>query len=383
MLQLCWRRMLINNPDKLGFYYTPTQKSYNKLDIISSVDTYVSYNFNDEVYTKVNWLVPPNISLWELYKTRARQIREKYDYCVIFYSGGSDSQNILDAWLDAGCKVDEVATFHYFKGSGNKYSFMNAEVTHVAFPRIKKLQETHKFKFREIDISDDVVDIFSNNEFVDDYATWASQYLSPNNYAKINWRTKNNDYTKMITAGKTVCFIWGADKPSVFVDETGKWYFQFMDIFSDSINPWTQRNAINLGLYDELFYWTPDLPEMIVKQAHAIKQFCTTNNNRQHYTTEKTRFGYNRALNMFLTPHAVKNIIYPTWDPATFCDGKTLSSVWSLRDQWFIHSGLQSANKFKSASLSLINAVPAHYRRDITNPLEGIIPSVSNRYYLE
>ena len=70
------------------------------------------------------------------------------------YSGGSDSQNVLDAWVDSGCKLDEVATWHNLDASGDKYDVMNSEINLVVLDRIKKLQEQHAdIKFRLFDIS--------------------------------------------------------------------------------------------------------------------------------------------------------------------------------------------------------------------------------------
>ena len=101
------------NSDIFGFYQVSNYKTYSKLEAIDYKNVYggnIHWNFNDELFSSVDWTNEPQSSLWDLYKQRVKQIREKYDYCVLWYSGGSDSHNILHAWLDSGYKLDEIAT---------------------------------------------------------------------------------------------------------------------------------------------------------------------------------------------------------------------------------------------------------------------------------
>ena len=48
------------------------------------------------------------------------------------------------------------------------------------------------------------------------------------------------------------------------------WYFAFNDILDNCVNPFVQQRY-NDGWYDELFYWSPDYPEIVIKQAHTVK----------------------------------------------------------------------------------------------------------------
>ena len=103
--------MLINqtitlSPDKFGYYKVGDFKTYSKIEAIeisNKLKTPSQWYFNENVYSKINWLEEPSVDLWELYKQRARQIRENYDYVVLWYSGGSDSHNMLNAWIDSYC----------------------------------------------------------------------------------------------------------------------------------------------------------------------------------------------------------------------------------------------------------------------------------------
>ena len=159
--------MITIHPDKFGFYTVGDYKTYSKIEAIQLSKTTAEpsvWHFNDEVFSAANWTQDPPIDLLELYKARARQIRDNYDYIVLFYSGGSDSHNILKCWLQADCKIDEIASFYNYDATKDKQSYLNAEITNVVIPHIELLkQHGFDFKFRLIDISQLSLDVI--NEF--------------------------------------------------------------------------------------------------------------------------------------------------------------------------------------------------------------------------
>ena len=68
--------------------------------------------FHDDAFSKYPWHIEPEASLDQLYDARARQLREKYDYVVLSYSGGSDTHNILESFIRQGLHIDEIVTNH-------------------------------------------------------------------------------------------------------------------------------------------------------------------------------------------------------------------------------------------------------------------------------
>lgn len=373
--------MILPHPDKAGYYRVGDRKTYSKVEALewqSSTGIWSEWQFNREIFDRYDWITEPSVDLWTLYKERARQIRETYDYCVIFYSGGSDSHNLLSAWIDADCKIDEIATFHYYSGSGNKYSFMNAEVTLAALPFIQELRKTMNFEFRLIDMSQDIVDLIKN--FKKDYRYIVSKNVSPNNHAKIYWRENIPEYRQRINRGERVCFVWGSDKPVIHYD--GKFFIRFLDIVDNCVGPYCQQNFYN-GYFDELFYWTPDLPALISKQAHVIKKFCTTINDQKWYQSDFTDFGFNPKIKKYLTADSIKQILYPRWDPNTFCDGKSRSFVWSDRDMWLINGNIDETHQFRQLSAELMNGLDKFWVNQPDDKLKGIKNHVSPKYYIE
>ena len=100
----------------------------------------VQYHFNDDVYGSIDWSIEPLESIQDLYFQRARQIREKYDYLVLMFSGGADSYNVLMSFVHAGVKLDEIAHLTYYKADKDKKSFMNREIFETAYPTALELK---------------------------------------------------------------------------------------------------------------------------------------------------------------------------------------------------------------------------------------------------
>ena len=103
----------VKNP-KLGFYEVGKDIFYNKVEALEAATRLkipfesVHWNFNDEVFKRLDWTQEPDLTLTSLYEARARQLREKYDYIIINCSGGSDSTTALFSFINQGLHVDEI-----------------------------------------------------------------------------------------------------------------------------------------------------------------------------------------------------------------------------------------------------------------------------------
>jgi hypothetical protein len=369
-------------PDKFGFYKVGERSTYSKFEAIewskqSNINT--EWDFNRSVFDFIDWKTEPEIDLWTLYKLRAKQIRDSYDYVVLWYSGGSDSHNILHAWLDAGLKIDEIATTWNYEATGDYFNHYNAEISNVVLPDIKLLQQKYELKFRLVDISQYCVDLFQSwgNEF--EYHI--NFHPSVNNPAKHLFRDKITDYKDMIEAGKKVCFVWGKEKPFLRL-ENGKHYFQFSDNIDNCVGPYVQRNYYK-GWYDELFYWTPDLPLIPVKQAHVIKNFLDNTTNTSFFeNVRENRYqtnGISKQLNMHLRDDVIKTLIYPKWSNTIFCNGKAPSFAYSLRDSWFLESNINEATRY----YEMIDSYYKKTEHDESKKRRNIVPHYSPKYWIE
>jgi hypothetical protein len=341
--------MITFNPDKFGYYQVGDRSTYSKLEAIEWSrlnNDAVQFIFNDTAFSAIDCTQEPITPLWEMYKDRARQIREAYDYVVLWYSGGSDSHNMLWAWIEAGLKIDEIATTWNYESTGDLQNHYNAEITNVVLPDIKTLQDKGlEFKFRIVDISQHCIDLFEK---------WGNQFeyninchFSPNNPARSMFRESIKEYKDLIDQGKKVCFVWGKEKPMMGYDlETKRHYFHFLDNSDNCVSPHVQKNYYK-GWYDEFFYWTPDYPLIPVKQAHVIRNFINSVHDETLYSGFRHNTnGYSPYNDKFLHEKVVKLLLYPKWSNDIFCNGKTSSFTYSMRDDWFWKSNLEQKNKF-------------------------------------
>lgn len=374
---------MFSSADKFGYYTVGDRKTYSKFEAIQwqqSSGLFPEWNFNKFIYENVNWKVEPNIDLWTLYKERARQIRETYDYVVLWYSGGSDSHNLLSAWIDADLKIDEIAATWNYEVTGDLQNHYNAEITNVVLPDIERLQKAgFDFKFRLVDSGKNIVELFS--DFNLDFEYFVNRHFSLNNPARHTLREKVDDYRNMIAAGKKLCFVWGLEKPTLYYDN-GRYYTQFTDQFDNVIGPYVQQRA-SQGWYDEAFYWSPDMPSITVKQAHILKNFVSSVNDEHFYQDKFTQYGYNPNIKKYLKVETVKILLYPKWNNSIFCNGKAPSMVYSERDFWFFESNLAQRERFDNIVASYFKTIGNFWANDEKDYLKGIKGHISPRYYLD
>lgn len=369
--------MITFNPDKFGFYKVGHKTTYSKFEAVEwskrSPDK-LEWDFNRNVFDAIDWKKEPDGDLWEMYKERARQIRAAYDYVVLWYSGGSDSHNMLCAWIEAGCKIDEIATTWNYEATGDYQNHYNAEIKNVVLPDIKLLQEKFQFKFRIVDISQFCVDLF--DAWKTEFEYNVNFHLSPNNPARNIFREKIDDYKNIIEQGKKLCFVWGKEKPMLSHDNQ-KTYFQFYDNIDNCVGPYVQHNY-HKGWFDELFYWNPDYPLIPVKQSHVILNFIKHCDDIIHFTEKFSYNGYSKRFKKYLKDETVKMLLYPKWSNDIFCNGKTSSFTYSIRDEWFLKSNLDYLKRFHEITNSC-------YR--LINPSDrvrrNLLPLHSKRYVLE
>ena len=132
----------MNYADIFGVYRVGDFDFYSKVEAIemhTKTGIHPYWDFNEAVYRSRDWTVEPSVDLSELYRRRAQQLRDKYDYLVLWYSSGADSDNVLRSFLDNDILIDEVASFVNFEGNGDKDDYyLNGEVYNIAAKNIEK-----------------------------------------------------------------------------------------------------------------------------------------------------------------------------------------------------------------------------------------------------
>lgn len=329
--------------DKFGFYKVDSLKFYSRFDaeqVSTRSNKPITWHFNDEEFSNFDWTVEPVQSLAELYAARARQIRENYDYVVLWYSGGADSQNILDAFVNNNIPLDEIASYTNYDATKKTDDWLNAEIYNLTVPAVKHIQETVQpwVKHTIVDISQLAVDFFKNRVNKFDWIYHTNFYLGPNNIARTFIAESQPSWQKLIDQGKRVAFVWGVEKPKI-AGVNGNYYTMFTDTVDHAVPVAQQLNGTN-GIFHELFYWSPDCKDLLAKQAHVIKKFFKSAAASSPYLTDQILTRSSVAVVegkiKYLTPDGVNRLIYPTWKPVPF-QAKPASLIFTDRDTWFFN----------------------------------------------
>jgi hypothetical protein len=246
------------------------RKTYSKLEAFewSGQDlSKVEWNFNREVFSTYNWKIEPNQDINYFYDKRAKELREKYDYIILWYSGGYDSHNILKTFIDNNLHLDEIITIFPRKDimSEERYEYENYTSKKLNFYR-DILSNT---KITTLEYADMFIDMVKNDLIGDNVLYEINSKIS--NFTLIRDRIKKELYQKYIEKGKKVCFLFGIDKPTIQYRN-----MRFYSSFSDHIiaTYMSARDQFD-SLYDvnyEFFYWDPNSVPMMIKQSHILKQ---------------------------------------------------------------------------------------------------------------
>jgi hypothetical protein len=326
---------LENNP-KLGYYMVGDKKFFAKPQALVEATKsghFPEWHFNRPVFEKIVWDQEPETDLRLLYRLRAQQLREKYDWIRVEASGGGDSTTAIFSFLLNGIHLDEVV-FRYPKtGEKNmsndpfntKCENTLSEWEFAARPLLNWISQNHPaVKCTVHDYSENML-AGSTDE------TWVfntKDYFQPGHAFKHD-NIGMIDHRKDADAGKRICVLYGIDKPKMCIRD-GKWYVYFMDLQANHSNSvvYEYNNITN-----EYFYWTPDLPEIVHKQAHLIKNWFMLPQNK--FLQYLVRWPNHSIAHRTAYEQMVKPLIYPDYDPATFQVAKPTNSFYNEMDHWF------------------------------------------------
>lgn len=299
----------------------------------------IHWNFNEDVFTKYNWQIEPPHDMRYYYHLRARQLREKYDYLILNLSGGSDSVTALYSFIQQGLHLDEVVVRHATSGTKKylpnhkNYDPTNefSEFEFAAKPVLNWLSNVSpKTKITVHDFSKDVLD--DSLVWDENFIHWTGDYVTPGCIVRYNHAT-NIEQLREFDKGKKVGIIFGVDKPRVI--------YQHEDvnlIFMDRPVHIALPATVNSGFSNqtvELFFWSPELPELVAKQAHLIKKwFEHPLNQRLNYMLNFWWLSSSRNRTAYES--CIKGIIYQDYDLNTFQCDKPTKSVFQEWDYWLL-----------------------------------------------
>lgn len=329
--------MLLSKSRNRGCYQVGNRLFINKaeaLQVASALNLKLQWWFNDAVFQAIDWSIPIETSLPELYRQRAQQIRDKYDFVSLFFSGGVDSANILYTFVSNNILLDEIVMMRpgslsnknddTDRRSDNIYS----ELEYAALPFINKYVTDKRTKIRFIDLEEHTRAFLSNDSLAAQYHTSLSN-MSCNDIPKIAIAVLDPVWNSLYAKGISVGHIQGCDKPAVRINSNGQYYIQFKDIFTFNFEPLfsTAQSEVQAKYQShELFYWSPELPQLVIKQCQVVKAYSEGNPVAKAELLKARQGQYNNTEN-----HEI-NAIYPVEVKAIRDLFLTHKQTWNIYD---------------------------------------------------
>jgi hypothetical protein len=188
-----------------------------------------------------------------------------------------------------------------------------------------------------------------------------------------------SEQKNLANSGKKICALYGIDKPRVCLINN-EWYLFFIDVQANHANPIIGDYT---NITSELFYWTPDLPELLAKQAHMIRHwFDMPHNHNMRHLTEPDSL--TRIEKRTTYEQLVKSIIYPDYDLTTWQTAKPRNSFYNEMDTWFYVNckDTQLFSAWESGLNYLIDKIDSKYLGYVNNVPVGLTTFSSPFYYL-
>lgn len=224
----------------------------------------IHFYFADDEHAKHDWTVEPEEDINDLIDQRVREIRDQYPYVALWYSGGYDSQSILDSFIRQNIRLDEIVIYsrpwldHQYNIE-HEYAYRFADYvkkTHWPGLKINVIFYNHQSLF-------DFYQYYGTDWIYHDYGSLACF----NKYHRASTAYFQKEFRDIAnTIGRVD--INGVDKPRVNLYQ-GKWYSQMPDraLYFVFNSPY------------ELFYISPSATKLYIKQTWmAIRWFESLQN---------------------------------------------------------------------------------------------------------
>ena len=329
---------------RLGHYSVNDKIFFEKLDAILYANqtlSEVNWHFHDEILNSIDWSIEPETSLDEFYKIRAQQIRDQYDYVVVMCSGGADSTNVIWSFLDNGIHVDEVVASAPMSGLRNwkdnttdlTASNTMSETVYVQLPLLNEI----KTKYPNVKIS--INDYFENiiNFKTDEWLLRGGEWIHPSGVARYNLEQLTH-LRNLAESGKKIGIVYGIDKPCIkFVGDTV--LTQISDLAVNVQRPAFDKDYPNVE--NVLFYYSYELPQMMVKQAHQVTKWVALPENKD---VLKLVWDSSKHSNLYFAQNRIRHshyeraivpCIYPSTHRPIFQGAKPTRMFLGEHDDWF------------------------------------------------
>ena len=346
----------------LGYYIVNDKQYSNKIEAIIAANkskATIEWMFHDSVFNNVDFTIEPNKTLNQIYLERAIQLRKKYDYLILFFSGGSDSVHILNTFLENNIIIDEIIVSYPESGLKN-YNFNKADTSasnniseylYNTKPYMSTIQQ--QYPNIKITLHDYFIDML--NYKTNDWLIRSSDWVHPATVAKFN--LTRYTHINEILQNKSIGAIYGFEKPIVLYA-----YKRYYCILRDSNINGAVMPVNHPNMHTELFYITPEMPDLLIKQSHAIVNKCKIDTTLKNIVSLMARLPV--TTDTIKTYHkSIIPIIYPDLVNLEFQTEKASTHFMVESDDWFyqLHRNTKTYNMIMTDYSNLINSLDDTY----------------------
>lgn len=301
-------------PNKMEAAYRATQE---KLPI--------TWDFHNAEFSKINWQQRPPGNIQDLYRQRAQQLRDTYDYIIVYFSGGSDSWTVLNSFLSNGIHVDEIRTnwamdqrkFQAADPTNRHEVNIMSEFEYAILPVLDHVRKTYP---RTNIVINDYSTALQKENFDEELIHRSNHWQNISSPYRLKGTSEKSDL--LINRHRSVAGVYGFEKLKMRC--VNKKLYAF---FSDTAG----GAELDGEKAVEFFFSTPKFSLIPVMQAHYL---------RDELLAQKAQAMANKNSNApGLRDRGLWNDIYlracyPDYNPDTFQTDKALGTWLRASDVW-------------------------------------------------
>ena len=311
------RKLKMLFTQKYGTWWTSdginTTNKFEALLYASKKKVNVKFLYHHNVWKDFDRKLLGKETVNSLFAQRAQQLREKYDYLILYYSGGADSHNILRTFIDNNIKLDEVCVKWpesllkgktYNPNADNKdASNFWSEWDFAIKPSLDWLSKEHP----EIKIT--VKDYIAGINKVH-VGSLFEQMNMVRSVSMFNNSTVSDSEREYLDKGKTVGNIYGIDKPLLHLNKKNEVYMFFTDVSLDQVG-----KSLDNPEGAECFYWSYDFPILAFEQANQLSKYYEANPDKRKFMWRPGEISKEERIliNQF-QQRLGRAFLYTTWD---------------------------------------------------------------------
>ena len=351
-------------------------------------NTDVKFIYHDEVWKNFDRNLLGKVPLNQLYKERAEQLRDRYEYLILYYSGGADSHNILMTFLNNNIKLDEIIVkWPKPLTEGKLYNVNTSDRTsrniwsewdYVVKPTLEWLKTNHpEIKITMKDYTEELT--VQNLETVFESVNHTRAGL-----LQIFTNSENDK--------KKCGHLFGIDKPLLAVrDDNVYMFFSDLSMTTMYMNKTVNDDPDNM----ECFYWAPDFPFLTFEMAYQLSEYFNIDKKKRKFLRPMDEHGdkikqemkdytFQFSLMIQVQNNVTKMICYDTWDPNKFQADKPLSVLRQDKFFWFFENDefKEQREAYLSNMKSLSYSIGERFLSNFHSTTPGIKPIQTDAYFV-